>query len=1318
MSDFFQQLRGQAQLETRGEFTLDIEQAAQKMARFQFPQPQDFLPHLVAGLFRLGATSLFVNQQEGRLTLELPPLEMPVQLLERLPEAIFDERSGQRRLAAAVQSLLAFNPTRFSWIGNQPAQTYDYISGQKQNWGTHLTEIQIEGLPPKLIEAALQELCKRGGWSRRPLQVGQRRFQWPFECTTELGGFPAYCEWQPGDKPRLLLIMDEIVCEFRAVPAPFAWTGLCYGEFSLDASMAKVLEDERLTLLLEDIPKSFGSSIRAALGQVAPEEIFPLLQKPAPSWLESVEPELLRMKLFRDQDGCYRSLDQLLSTPGTIYYAYGADFKQLDPIVLVNPSSSALNCLESYLGSRLEKADQLVVRRLQREHNHRLWSAQPIEKLSLSPRHWLYQSEFRKGDVRWLVGIPDDWSRMGATLAIWVEGRKLAACQLLMQEVCCEIACEIPSAHVNELWTGLADRFWTELEPAWNASVRQLVDSLIQGQEPQVELRDSLKKHLADQQRPQDSYFRHTLLFQDWKGQCYSLDQLLKLPAHVTLGVVGPHFLAENFTDKIIPQGVFLRNSGPELEILSKTGISNLLILDYFLEDLLLARQSAFTESDLVPQPAFGIATFWFSVDGIKLAPCSQGFPYAFLARICCSDLPVEASRQNQNLGIERFRLVMNEATQARLDELKAGYFGDLRAHLDGRLSLRWLEWMREATLRGLCQDFLRELACWPRYPGGLASLHELSQCPRVYWCSGEAGELPAEVEWLLPRLTHSVQSALRRAAGGGEWICLDEDFARHRREQELLAQAPWTPPIWGVLAERKPDLWLLPQGAGLVNWLYRGRLLNQESGLVPYGFQLAVECASPEPQGRPDASQFSQQCYSLLREYLALPRPALWEHWKSWLQQNLPPEVELLLQDQRWFDTSRGLMSWRELLAEPEVWLYPSRGRDIPAEMLVIFDRNLASQMVSSHPGGHSIEETAAKLQAEELLRSLRQQQHIRMEALERLPHRLRLDFGAVALSLNKQRDFWWLGPDKQLLIDNIPVGITGYATCPIQPQILRTGETVAELNPPERQQILQAAAQLLKNRVVAGCLQPVELLLFCEVCGERPELEGVRWLECADGTYTSIQQLRQQEGPIYYWPRKYFLRSGGPALLPILSSPLMVEIVAQICGRSPQLYPPPLLHREVSFSGIKNALSALGKAVCQMESGSLLAGMRRILSPPVDETDPQAGRVLIDCLQRRAAQLLSGPARELLLEHLAQARLQPGRRAVWEVENGLVLYRDHPKLRPWLGLDEPPLQVQTSLLLSLVCAINAMSNAFTDEMEVELLEHLADQVLESRPR
>ena len=1328
MSEFLKRLRGQAELECLGEFTLDVEQAHSKMAHFQFPHPHDFLYHLAAGLFRLGASRLHVFYERGRLVLEVPALRLPANLLEDLPVALFDERSASRRLAAAAQSLLVFELVRFDWIGTQQNQVYDYLTGRGQNWqSAALFQVQIEGVPAQVVEPALGELARRAAWSRRPLQVGERRFQRPQGLESKLGGYPAECEWSPGEKPQLLLIMDELATGIREVEAPFAWRGICYGEYMLDASLAQVVEDDKFLGILQDIPATFLDCVRLGLRSVPASEILGLLAaNPLPPWLQPLQEQLFALQLFQDQHGRAWSLGELLDGTEALYYTEGGggELQQLDCSILVRLSPLALECLKFHLGARIQNADHLVLRKLQRQHNRRIWEQQSIRPLELSRGHWIFQREFGHDRARWLVGIPDDWSQSGAHVTLWVEGRQLTRCKLILQESTCEIACEVAPDQVNELWTGLDSRAWADLEPRWGASIKETLEQLA-GQEMHASLRQSLKRHLASSPRPQFSYFHKTLLLQDWEGQSYTLDQLVSLDPSLQLGVVGPQYQPQDFRSPLIPAGVYLRDTGFELAILGKLHLLNCIVLDSILEDWLEARSLAFQGNTIEPKPEFGVARVIFCVGGVCLAPLSIDSALAFEARICTEDIEVQTILYNRGLGTGRFRPVQNVRVEELLADLQLEFLKVLEQHLQGVLDESWLEWLRQATLRHLCHDILADLPCWPRHPQGSVSLRQLRQARVVHWCSGPVAadicpQLDGEI--LLPGLSSLVVQELRAAAGDNEWVCQDEAFAREQEHLDFMRQPLWRPSFSVQVLQSQPDLWLMASGSGQVYWLFQGRLIEQEAGCIPYGFRLAVACPSLRVEDRP-RQNLDQRCYSFLKEWLAVPRASLWYHWVDWIQRDLPDSVVEGLQSQAWFPTNRGLASWRELLGVPEIWLYPGPTRAMPAELTVVFDRDCSGPTASlfcAHPNAHGVRETEVRLDAYDA-----QQAHLRLvkQRSERLlgyRYRVSSNLGEIALSGENTKDVWLLNPESELLVSNLPAGLVGFVCCEAEVRAQRSGPPVAELSQQTRDELMEQLAGQLVARVATGPLKTVELDLIAQACQCVDRLDNLRWIECADGSYASLLQLRQEgrgHKRLRYWPRNFVLKVGGPALLPILSTPVMLEVVEKACQVPLELYPPPLLYRPVplpTLRGFKEALSALAQT-----NLPLLAGIRQMLSgaPPAAESS-EVGQALLEALRRRASQLLSGTPRNVCLHHLEQAQLRPGLERIWQFQGIFLLCSDHPELVPWLGADEPPLTVQTSLLLSLVCAVNAMSLPFTDAMEREFLEQIAQDILESLPR
>ncbi len=1315
MNDFLQQLRGPGELECRGEFSLDVEQAQRKMSHFQLRQPQDFLYHMAAGLFRLGATRLDIDREAWLLTLSFPPLPLNEGFLENLAGSLFEEQTGQRRLAAAVQHLTALNPLRFDWIGTADNR-YDYLTGTGHKWSkVSLRQIQIEGLSHELLDQALQELSQRAAWSRRPLSIGRRSFQHAQGLTRQLGGCPAECEWAPGEKSQLRLIMDELVVDSRPIEAPFAWTGICYGEFRLDASLAQVVEDETLEKILAEVPATFASCVRLGLLKPQSDAVLPLLQLPFPDWLQPLAPKLLELDIFEDQNRRRWSLQQLLEAEQPVYLAEDRkDWQALEAIVLIGQPLAAQNCLRCHLGERLQKADQLLLRQLQRLQHQRLWRQQAVLPLALPPGHWLFQQEFNHGSSRWIVGVPDDWSKQGAGLTLWVEGRKLAASRLILQEFACEIVCEIDPEQVNDLWTGLDSRAWNELEPLWNESIRRVMHGFADGRESRADIRPHLLQHLAGCLQPEDSYFCDTLLFEDWHGRLYSLKQLLSPDNAPHLGLVSPSFQPQDFPQDLIPEGIYLRDSGPERSILQKLQVP-LLLLDRVLEDILTARSQVFEGQRLEVLPAFGLATIWFSTDQIALAPVSLDCDFAYEAHLRVDGLQVHTKPSNLALGTERFQAVDDECAQAALKQIEERVLPSILLQFQQNPEEEWLDWLRQATLRDLLPEPLLEVACWPRYPEGHLSLRKLCEAPQIHWSSGQAApQAAAQLQGsvLLTGLAHQAQAYLQTKASSAEWICLDEAFARENQQSEFLRRPLW-PARFLEAIDQKGQLWVMPSGGGRVYWLHQGRLIEETASGVPFGIRLAIDCPGLDPADRrQDPAALS---WEALREWLAAPRPPLLAHWQQWLEQAMPESILRLLQKQPWFLTNQGARSWQQIMDQPEVWLFAGSPRPEEKSLFLVFE---SERLLSNHPNLHPGLETVERLAA---LRALQVQKHQAQQKslnLRGLRYRIETDYGELALSGDSSKNVWLLDGTSQTLVENLPVGVAGFVHCEARIRVLRSEQPVAEISPNTRAQLIENLAELIQQRVAAGPLRRDELDLVAEVCQTSQSLDSLRWIECADGSYTSLQQLRQESserGKLLYWSRNYVLRSGGAALLPILSSPLMLEAVTRACSHAPELAPPPLLYREVGVHSFRSALGALARV---MQRGKLpvLEGIREVAAAPA--VDPRAGQVLLEALRRRASQLLSGTARRECLQYLEGAQLRAGLSRLWEFQEHLLLCADHPLLRNWLGAQEPPLAVQTSLLLSLVCAINALSEPFTDEMELEFLEQLGQDILESLPQ
>ena len=357
MSGFLDRLRGQGKLHKQGEFTLDVEQAGSKLARFQFRDPRDFLYHMVAGLFRLGAEGLDISFKTGILQIGVRGLSLAADTLETLSAALLDPNSAQRRLAAASQSLLGQPLVRFDWVGSARDQVYDYLAGNGKNWATvELQAIRLEGLPTQLVDQACGELEKRASYCRRSLTLHNRPLGRP-GGSERMADWPADFECRPGSASQLELVVDEMVTPPKTVTTDFPWHGVCYGEFSLDASLSDVVEDERYQRIVQAIPATYSACLSKVLDNPPRELLGKLLCAPAPAWARpGLWTRLRQLPLFRDQLDRQWSLEKLDELEGPIYFSGDKAPKDLPEVILLEPSACMRACLENQLPGRCQLA--------------------------------------------------------------------------------------------------------------------------------------------------------------------------------------------------------------------------------------------------------------------------------------------------------------------------------------------------------------------------------------------------------------------------------------------------------------------------------------------------------------------------------------------------------------------------------------------------------------------------------------------------------------------------------------------------------------------------------------------------------------------------------------------------------------------------------------------------------------------------------------------------------------------------------------------------------------------------------------------------
>ena len=1320
MSEFLDRLRGQGKLHKEGEFTLDVEQAGNKLARFQFRDERDFLYHLAAGLFRLGASSLEVWIKANLLQINVGGLNLPSDLLETLAAALLDQNSPQRRLAAAAQSLLSKNLVRFDWVGKAKDQLYDYLSGTGKNWqSVELESIRLEGLPSSLVDRACEELEKRAVYCRRNLKLHNRSLGTP-GGRQQLAGYQADFRCRPGQASQLELVVDEMLAPPKAVVTDFAWHGVCYGDFGLDASLSNVVEDDRYQRVVAAIPATYADCLEKSLSDPPRELLATLLAADKPGWASPELWQKLRLvQLYTDQRDKKWSLENLSRLEGPIYFSGDRAPRELPETILVEPSAALRNCLQAQFPGRCQLAGELVLRQLRRRLNQHEWRQRGQTKMELPVRNWLAQQSFEQSQGRWVVGIPDDWAVAGGSVSVLHQGRQLCTRRLEHPEITFVIICELGEAQINELWDDVAEPAWKELEPRWLHCVEEVLKAMSSERAPEGALRTYLIEHLSRSARPQDSYFAKTLLFQDWTGHIHSLYNLLRLGPGQVLGVVEPD---QEPVEDWVPLGVYLRSSGWELRLLRKVQALKVLELRYILEDLKNARGECRERQELMP--GFGQATIHFFVRGVQLEPVKVDSAVAYEAWVSRDDLTFQIRHDNSSLGLGRYRLTPGPKTKKIIQELTQQA---RQLPLPEELDRSWLEFVRQANLRDLGWT---EVACWPTLRQGLVSLEQLLDWSEIGWTSG-----PGHPDYPQQPLLVSIDPLQQKTLGdlvGGNWKCQDAWFAENERMQQFLRKPAWSAHFPKLLASR-PNLWLRPGlEKGVVYWLFRGRLIEEETDYLPSGVAAAVECENLEARPR---QGLLERANELILEWLSLPRPKdqqqIW-NWKEW--EALSPPIAEALRRQPWIPSNRGHLSWEDLLKQPSLYRVAELNAQLPAEPVFLAEGscppNLLDRLMSQHSDGHSLAQSDEYIN--ETKRQARQRDLLEEQKrlLERLRHKQTVAWGEVALSPTASKECWLVQADRVVPIANLANGLVGCLSTEDY-KLRRQGQrALAELSQNFRRKLYLELGPLLSKRVRAGRLNSVELDCFCEILTlEIGEQAGLRWIPCADGSLTSLMQLRteaQEQGKLLYWTKTYAFYQGGERITPILSTPLMLDFVARFCGVKPERLATPLLHQDVrppSFKNVAQFLSGWGQAVeNQVRNGLIGLETRRAaffeaLNPAPTSPAPKAAapenKVELTALRRQASQLLTGQARKEMLRVLEKARV--GRcKGLWELK-GQDLILSESALKPFFGQGEPPVPVTLSLLISLVSAVNTESEAFTDQMEEKFLANLTAEVVGS---
>lgn len=1132
------------ELHSQGEFTIDMDRANSKMSRFQFQEESEFLFHLVGGLFRLGCQHLEVVTRGSELVVNCQGYALPEGVPERLDEHLLNEDSPMRRLAAACQAILAHTPQEFSWV-DRAGQRFDYLTDETSKWSKpQLDHVRVCGLPEKLLQQATSRLQEAARYCRRKLAI-QGRLLSPTlpEQQLEVAGLQGACRIDPDRREsQLVLVVDEMVTVAKSIDCALPWHGVLYVDerFSLDASLAAVVEDDHFHRLVEQLPATFPAAVKPILlgnrwsSTPFRHLLLPLLLERNPLWTD-IQNELMRLPFFVDQNKKPWSMFTLEQTSEPIYHAPKAPEGPLSAAILVEASPLATKILKQRLGERLQEATRAVLQALRRKHNQEVWSARATEDFELPAGRWLARHDFALGSSRHLVGLPDDWSESGGCITLRHQGRFLAQRRIADENLRFEGISEVEEGDINELWDDISSASWERYSRAYLQQASNLVKQLADSPpEDLAALRRPLLRHLARSRKPEDSYFARTRLFPDHDGVPQSLHTLLQAQSRggtIFLLNEGGKYHPDQLPNYLKPSGLWLLVGGAERDCLTRVQGLRLRDMSVLFEDWQQARTDrahwAPTEWTVSWDEARSRGELSLLPEGkdCLIDVFSQGLylgqykvaagDYCYRARLTCDELHLQVRLDNQRLGGKRWTVVTNHQAWTRcLQQLEAQARESVRLRCSHQFldDLKWSAWARRMVLAGKANEYpeLAQARVLETRPLS-SSLAELKAHPHLGWTalkvdpeqlSAFLAEKPGHLLW--PGLSGEERSQLEQHYGL-KWECLDSWFARKEKLLQFLARPTVNLRMPGALAEAaaRPPLqgWLgvmVPAEPGKVLWLHMERTVLSLTEMA--GFHARVSCPElqlnencdqlvPESRRVELQRELRQQLAELLQGWLQQPRVGESKYLVCWQEWELvSAEIQAALEQQPWFSTSLGWKCWRELMLVPKLHQLTSPRPDLPADLVVLYTSDLPRSMVdrlrSRHPEWVDTKGTEKLILQRQRQAEKQRDLEERRRKMAAIAFKAEVEGGLVGWLPKARYDVRLVLEDRVVPIVNLPPGWTGFVQSELYTlQKTPQGEK-AELKSRSRRHLLQGLLPAVLQRIEKGrlsSLEQVNLAAFC---------------------------------------------------------------------------------------------------------------------------------------------------------------------------------------------------------------------------------------------
>lgn len=559
-------LRQAGSFDSRGNFTLDVEKARSKMARFQLTDPERYILELVAAAFAGGSPDLEIDLTPDGLELHFGGTPLGSTDLENLEDFLLvaeGTHPALRYLAVGLNALTRLQPRRV--LLESPAGVALELRGQKRQliagpYSRHRLLIEREGgiLRKASYSSEIELIRSHTRFSRRPVRLDGRLLSQP--AALEL--------LSPEESGEIFLVLHGIIRQ-QLKPALLPVRAVVEDDrFSLNASHSAVVEDTIYQEALEQVE------------QDTLEELARLAERclSDAQLLQRHRHFFLSLGAFRQQGRWRELVDSLPLFPGPHQLRYS--YRELEeqrrrlgyvPVTQMRlafePEGLRILYLDGLETRHFLEKREMTMRDVREEllaqvtaHNNRLrWESSPRPR-ELPSDEYAVRTTAESQGVFLAVGIPYQASPEGSHLHVLLQGKLLRSYTL--DKLSYVAVLDMDEVKVLRDFSGPDPdckqyrQAWALLDKKVAELYRQLAETASQDARAYDQLILSL---LAD---PEKSPAARLELLPTLKSSRTSLDNLRRLKQ---VGVVSTHApaLADNLPPEAVPDYPIVRATAP-----------------------------------------------------------------------------------------------------------------------------------------------------------------------------------------------------------------------------------------------------------------------------------------------------------------------------------------------------------------------------------------------------------------------------------------------------------------------------------------------------------------------------------------------------------------------------------------------------------------------------------------------------------------------------------------------------------------------------------------------------------------------------------